>query len=186
MTGTVIALPSELFALAQSSRFDGEFPTNSLTYGPDTYTFPNGLHWDVEVTNTGEAFLVMGTLRGDAVVPCARCLEDAEYPIDVPVDGYFVIEPSDDDDDEQDDIEFGVVSPDHTIDIMDALQSALVLELPMTPLCRDDCKGLCPHCGANLNDGDCGCEAVSIAADDSDDIAADNPFAVLKTLKLDD
>jgi uncharacterized protein len=34
-----------------------------------------------------------------------------------------------------------------------------VLELPMAPLCRDDCAGLCPQCGANRNEGDCGCVA---------------------------
>jgi uncharacterized protein len=48
---------------------------------------------------------------------------------------------------------------DDVIDLAPLVRDAVVLELPAAPLCRDDCAGLCPHCGANLNDGDCGCVA---------------------------
>ena len=47
------------------------------------------------------------------------------------------------------------------------------------PLCRDDCQGLCTACGANLNEGPCGCEPAA-----ADDVDAANPFAVLKGLDL--
>ncbi len=46
-----------------------------------------------------------------------------------------------------------------TIDLGPLVRDAVVLELPMAPLCRDDCAGLCPQCGANRNEGDCGCVA---------------------------
>jgi uncharacterized protein len=39
------------------------------------------------------------------------------------------------------------------------VRDAIVLELPMAPLCRDDCRGLCPQCGADRNEADCGCVA---------------------------
>ena len=45
----------------------------------------------------------------------------------------------------------------------DALREQVLLALPLKVICREDCKGLCPHCGANLNDGQCSC------ADDVDD-----------------
>ena len=48
---------------------------------------------------------------------------------------------------------------DDTIDLGPLVRDAIVLELPMAPLCRDDCAGLCPQCGANRNEGDCGCVA---------------------------
>ena len=48
---------------------------------------------------------------------------------------------------------------DDTIDLAPLVRDAVVLELPMAPLCRDDCAGLCPQCGANRNEGDCGCVA---------------------------
>ena len=46
-----------------------------------------------------------------------------------------------------------------TIDLGLLVRDAVVLELPMAPLCREDCAGLCPQCGANRNDGACGCVA---------------------------
>ena len=48
---------------------------------------------------------------------------------------------------------------DDTLDLAPLVRDALVLELPMAPLCRDDCAGLCPQCGANRNEGQCGCVA---------------------------
>ena len=48
---------------------------------------------------------------------------------------------------------------DETIDLGPLARDAVVLELPMAPLCREDCAGLCPQCGANRNEGDCGCVA---------------------------
>jgi len=44
-----------------------------------------------------------------------------------------------------------------TIDLADRICEAIREELPMKPLCRPDCRGLCPHCGRNLNEGPCGC-----------------------------
>ena len=48
---------------------------------------------------------------------------------------------------------------DDTIDLGPLVRDAIVLELPMAPLCREDCRGLCPQCGADRNEGDCGCVA---------------------------
>lgn len=47
---------------------------------------------------------------------------------------------------------------DKTIDLKPAVIANIMLNLPMRVLCSDDCKGLCPKCGHNLNDGDCGCD----------------------------
>jgi len=47
---------------------------------------------------------------------------------------------------------------DKTIDIFPAVQRNLFLNIPMKPMCSVDCAGLCPHCGKNLNEGECDCE----------------------------
>jgi uncharacterized protein len=60
------------------------------------------------------------------------------------------------------------------IDFADALQEQVVLALPYQPICREDCKGLCPQCGQDLNQKVCKCGNE----------AADGPFAALKDLKL--
>jgi uncharacterized protein len=61
------------------------------------------------------------------------------------------------------------------IDLRDALQDQILMSLPLQPLCSPECRGLCPRCGANLNEGDCGCDRTP----------DDSPFAVLKKLKSD-
>mgnify|MGYP001544492422 FL=1 len=60
------------------------------------------------------------------------------------------------------------------IDLRDTLQEQVILALPMQPICRPDCHGLCARCGANLNQGDCGCSAETV----------DPRLAVLRHLKL--
>ena len=60
--------------------------------------------------------------------------------------------------------------------------AALLLEIPLIPLCDDDCKGLCSTCGANLNEGPCGCAP----GDDADFEMAKNPFAALAGFEFSD
>ncbi len=61
------------------------------------------------------------------------------------------------------------------INLQQGIQEQIVMALPLQPLCDKDCKGLCPQCGSNLNQKDCGCEREP----------GSNKFAVLKNLKLD-
>ena len=60
------------------------------------------------------------------------------------------------------------------IDLREGVQEQVVMALPARPLCREECKGLCPQCGANLNNGDCGC----------DHVPTNTQFSALKNLKL--
>ncbi|MEF2845140.1 MAG: DUF177 domain-containing protein, partial [Eggerthellaceae bacterium] len=80
---------------------------------------------------------------------------------------------------EQDECE--ELSEDHIIDLSALLQAALSLELPTTPLCDDDCKGLCAGCGANLNYEECTCNKTN----DEEDEFSQNPFAVLRNISFD-
>ena len=61
------------------------------------------------------------------------------------------------------------------IDLADGIQEQVILSLPLRPLCSEGCKGLCARCGADLNQGACGCLVAT----------AGSPFAVLGRLKLD-
>jgi len=65
---------------------------------------------------------------------------------------------------------------DSIFDLTELLRQSILLALPMRPLCSEECKGLCPHCGANLNEGPCGCPT---------DLDA-NPFAALAKLLEDE
>ena len=76
MEPTSIKIPAELFALAESSRFEGDLDLDALDANPDEYRFDAPLAWWVDVTNTGEALLVAGSVEGRAITSCARCLAD--------------------------------------------------------------------------------------------------------------
>lgn len=185
MDTTTIAIPQELFAPAESSSFSGTYTLPVLKAGPDLYDFAEPLTWNVAVTNTGEALLVTGTVEGVGKTACARCLDPFEVQVIGDVEGYFLLKADQQPAEDMEDDEFAVLDPSNTIDLVPLLNAAILVDLPLVPLCREDCKGLCPDCGINLNEGTCDCAAKRAAQDDADEIAR-NPFAALKDLQLDE
>ena len=104
-----IQLPSELFAPAENAHFEGAIDLPAMKAGPDLYTFCEPLRWQVDVTNTGDAFLVTGTVEGVAATSCARCLADFSFPVTGEVEGYFLIDPDAAAPDDMDADEFDVL-----------------------------------------------------------------------------
>ena len=101
-------------------------------------------------------------LRGKAVyqltMPCDRCFELTAQKRETEFFHILVRELSDEEDE---DGEF-VVVPDDQLDLDQLLTEDILLDLPSKFLCSPDCKGLCPICGKNLNQGDCGCEKDTV------------------------
>lgn len=151
---------------------EGHLDVSEFQLGGHDFTLDDGLDYDVAVTNTGEGFLATGIVRGVAQTPCDRCLAPAEVDIAGEVSCYYLRElPEDDDDDEE---EYGELLPDGDIDLSGAIQAAIAMDLPYVVLCRDDCKGLCPTCGHNLNEGPCDCAEKAATS-----IDPMSPFAAL-------
>ena len=180
MEATRIPIPSELFAPAESSHFEGTYAVPVVKAGPDLYDFAEPLAWQVDVTNTGDALLVTGTVEGEAKTSCARCVDEFSFPVTGEVEGYFLIGADREAPEDMDDDEFDVLPDDNAIDLMPLVHAALLLEFPLVPLCAEDCLGLCPTCGANLNEGACGCTSAAPG-----DGAPANPFAVLADYPFD-
>lgn len=172
-----IQLPKEMFNPAEYIRIEQDIMIEPLTSGPDTYAFTEPASVDVMITNTGKAFLIQGSIKATATTDCARCLRPAEVAIDGDVEGYVLIDGAQEDIDDIEGDEFEILGEDKTIDIMPFIVSAILLDLPRIALCDDQCKGLCPRCGCNLNEQTCACK-------DTDEDFSSNPFAVLKDLKL--
>ena len=107
-----------------------------------------------EVRITGKLRNVVGvmtlraTVSGIFTAPCDRCLEDAILPLQADLKTVLTLESSEDD---------SVWVEGGKIDLEKTAYDALVLAIPLQILCKEDCLGLCPSCGKNLNDGDCGC-----------------------------
>ena len=180
MDTALIEVPAELFNPAESAHYQGSLTLPLMKFGPDTYTFEEDLSWDVDLTNTGEALLVEGTCEVVGFTACARCGELAEVPLFGEIEGYFFLDDEEAHGEDMEGDEFDVLPDDHKLDLLPLIQAAITLDIPVIPLCDDDCKGLCTQCGANLNEGSCGCQEVK------DDINPNNPFAALQGFVVDE
>lgn len=151
--------------------------------GDHEFSLPDGIDYDLVLTNAGEGILATGLVRARVVGTCDRCLEPAEFDVAGEVDGYYLFEEPEHLAEDEDEADYELVSPDNTIDLSGALVSALVMETPFVVLCREDCRGLCPVCGANLNEEDCGHLAQREAQREAERLEA-SPFSALAGLDL--
>ena len=179
---TRIQIPNELFAPAESLHFEGVLDLRELQAGPDTYAFLEPVAWSAQISNVGDALLVSGIAQGNARTACSRCLVDTEYELVGELEGYFIIEQDAEAPDDLEGDEFEYLGDDGIIDMEPIIISALLMDIPLQPLCSDDCKGLCPMCGCNLNSETCSCAASG----QPDPIRPDNPFAVLSGYTFDE
>ena len=111
------------------------------------------LDLDLRLEAVMEGVLVTGTVRGQAVGECVRCLDEVTEPVDVALSELFVYPEraaaAAEDGDEDEDLH--ELDGDF-LDLEPALRDAVVPMLPFQPVCRPDCPGLCPLCGARLAD----------------------------------
>ena len=120
---------------------------------------PVRLSMDVEKAG-GDAFVVKGRVATTIELSCSRCLDPFEVPVDAAFELRYVPQSVNTGDGEREIAEDDLATAyyrDGTLDVTELVREQFQLALPMKPLCRDACKGLCPHCGANLNRTECGC-----------------------------
>jgi len=101
---------------------------------------------DVRLESVVEGVLVSGAVRAPVTGECARCLEPVESSLTAELLELFAYDPADDPEDETPLVE------GELIDLEPVLRDAVVLALPLQPVCRADCPGLCPECGERLAD----------------------------------
>lgn len=112
------------------------------------------------VTHTGKGYLVQVRLRCEARLECTRCLSPFVLPIDRPMQEMYYPDRLRGQHPEGDDVA-NWFSGD-VLDLSEAIREHLQLALPMKRLCREDCRGLCPTCGKNLNEGPCDCRRTGV------------------------
>lgn len=120
---------------------------------------------DAVLECVSDGLLATGTVDGGWDGLCRRCLGPVRGELHVPVQELFEPSPRD-----------GESYPlgHHTVDLEPLAREALTLALPLAPLCSPDCRGLCPTCGADLNQRDCDCPPVE----------ADHRWSALDELRL--
>ncbi|OGO16577.1 MAG: hypothetical protein A2Z02_01325, partial [Chloroflexi bacterium RBG_16_48_7] len=113
---------------------------------------------DISITRAGKGLFVSGELSIDNKGICGRCLEPFEYVRKLKVEEEFLPTV---------DINTGLpaetrddafqIDEHHQIDLGDVIYQYACMSIPMKLVCKEDCAGICPTCGKNLNKGKCGC-----------------------------
>ncbi len=123
---------------------------NTMGY-PDVVCFSEPVVIKGVLTNTKKGILFEADGNTEAVYLCSRCLERVKVPIQFNINEMFY--PSGSVENEKEAETFC----DDEMDLTDVIQRSILENLPMKVVCKEECKGLCPKCGKNLNEGDCDC-----------------------------
>lgn len=137
----------------RGTKSDIEFNYPQMIIEEDRFTPLNG---QFKAVRTSEGILIQGDFQTEVETECVRCLDPHTQPINTHAEEIFYypmsLAPEE---------EF-VVNDDGDIDLGPLIRELSLLAMPMRPVCREDCLGLCPECGQNLNEADCDCEIDDI------------------------
>jgi uncharacterized protein len=142
------------------SEFARTFKPEDVGDEADVYRIVAPVDLAFEIHKDKDKFRLVGTVVTELELPCSRCLEPFRLPVAAPFDLRYLpastasSEPEREVGDE--DLETSFYEND-AIDLNELLREQFYLALPMKPLCQEDCRGLCPQCGTNLNTGTCDC-----------------------------
>ena len=121
------------------------------------YRFDAPLTVNGSISNNGKSLIMRAEVSGEVNTNCARCMKDITVPVRFDIDENLVREGGGVD--AESDV---ILFHDNTVLIDDIVYDNFIMNVPGKYLCREDCKGLCPTCGKDLNEGDCGCDAEAI------------------------
>ena len=129
----------------------------------DAYRVVAPVDLEFDLHKDKDRFRVVGRLRAELELSCSRCLEPFRLPVDMPLDLRVLAgrrldaeEPVEDRDVSEEAVDTSYYRDD-VLDLNELLREQFYLALPMKPLCKEECLGLCPQCGADRNTAPCGC-----------------------------
>ncbi len=130
-----------------------------------------------EIYRLGEKIYFRGRVEAELRLTCSRCLKEFDYPVSAPLllvalPAEAPARPAEAGGRSGEEPDATLTYAHEQLDLRPEIRTALILAVPMKPLCREDCRGLCAACGRPLDTG-CGCGET----------VADSPFAVLQKLQ---
>ena len=147
-----LALPPGMVDLGDEARQEGNLATSGLAEVIHEHRGPKDIVADIRLR---------GKFAGKFEVPCARCVEPVDIPLEAEFDLIFRPVGADSEAAERSitapETEIGYYQRDSLL-LEDVLREQVLLSLPVRTLCKPDCKGLCPRCGQNRNSQDCSCD----------------------------
>jgi uncharacterized protein len=143
---------------------DFPFEFNKIKLGDDFQL--RDFSGNINISRTPQGLLAQADFAADTTLECVRCLTEFDQRLKWSFTELYAF-------DERSLTESELILPeDGQIDFAELLRDYALIEIPISPICKEDCQGLCIECGQNLNIKDCG-----HSQDDND-----SPFAVLKDL----
>ena len=134
-----------------SMNFSKEMELGDFDFLGSNISFKAPVRIEGKISNMGGTLEITGNAVGSYTAPCSRCNETVSMKLDAEI---FESVESDFSDVDEDSLSLcGTV-----LDIGGAVRACIFNGIPLKFLCREDCKGLCPQCGINLNENECNCE----------------------------
>lgn len=178
----IIDIASALKHPGQSFPFSVEGNIDDIDLYGEIIKVKNPVKVSGTIMYTGSNFFVKGTFTADYTAACALCFAKVEDRVVCEFSEEYSIE------NEYEDPDLYTFTG-NTIDITKMVSDNICLNLPLRHLCTDDCKGLCPVCGKNLNTESCECMENVLKSEGNNTSAInkkENPFAVLENLFSDE
>ena len=152
--------------------------SRDLGLGPSVCNLNRPARARVRLAVAGDAVRVAGAVKADLQVSCSRCLKPVDWSLDKEFDLEYHPDPEVSREGEEIELEFGDLTVgfyrNEQLDVGASVGEQIVLELPMKPVCKESCEGLCDQCGQDLNEGSCSCSGRPL----------DPRLAMLADLKL--
>ncbi|MCR4611212.1 MAG: DUF177 domain-containing protein [Lachnospiraceae bacterium] len=136
-----------------TEKFDCSIDARDITYNRITYPIINSKPFELSVVNQDSKVVSISCDTSlEVSIPCDRCMTDVSYPFDISIDKSFKI------------VDEKVVLEDeeayfndNELDVDRLIFDEVLVNWPAKVLCKEDCKGMCPNCGTNLNTSSCDC-----------------------------
>jgi DUF177 domain-containing protein len=145
---------------AQQERFEQVYAPGACAGSGEDFSVAAPVVLAFDIHKDKDRFRLVGRVRTTLELPCSRCAEPFKSPVDATFDLRYLPRSHNvgegEREVEEDDLSTSFYE-DEKIDLGQLMHEQFYLSLPMKPLCREACRGLCPQCGANLNRGTCDC-----------------------------
>jgi uncharacterized protein len=154
-------------------RVDEAVPPDDPMWAGSGLTLSRPLDVHLEAQQAGPDVVVRGEIEGEAELSCRRCLRDVRVEIDEDIAALFRsgVGPAEAEEEEV----YPLPPRGRDLDLRDLVREQVLLAVPQYAVCSEACRGLCPRCGANLNEGECACGVSEV----------DDRWGPLRKLKLD-
>lgn len=136
-------------------QFDYSLPMQQVELNGD-YPFKSPVRLDVVAVNRAGLVDLIVNAEFEFDTHCDRCFTEITKFMQFTFNHRLAVSLNDDENDDY------IETPDYQLDLDELATSDILLELPSKILCKDDCKGLCQKCGANLNEGQCKCNKSEV------------------------